>query len=299
MQRIPQYEPDKFKSILDIERVGTGKIFNDFFIEPLSVLSSHARMPSLPHRKTVNDFVFVSKGELEKMVCSDSFIIGEGMFMFLPVYKIRTIIRNTQDVQGFYCHFSDEFIVESGIVTKQLKEIFHYTELTSSPAVQLDNDHNCRVNWILEQIIKLYEEDNNINLIRAYFSTLISELHHFTQSKPLPVFSPKETLTLRFRKLITSHVQDIHTTQEYAKLLNVSPNHLNKCVKSTIGKTASDLINEALLMEAKALLSMSQYSVAEVAFTLGFEDASYFSRFFKKHAVQSPTEFRRMIDLSC
>jgi AraC-like DNA-binding protein len=104
---------------------------------------------------------------------------------------------------------------------------------------------------------------------------------------------------LRFRKLITSHVQDIHTTQDYAKLLNVSPNHLNKCVKSTIGKTASDLINEALLMEAKALLSMSQYSVAEVAFTLGFEDASYFSRFFKKHAVQSPTEYRRMIDLSC
>ena len=298
MQRIPQYEPNNFKSILDIERIEMKDVFNSFFIEPLSVLNRRKKVYSLPHRKTVNDFVFVIKGELEKMVCSDSFVIGESMFMFLPVYKIRTIVRNSQNIQGFYCHFSEEFIAESGIAVKQLKEIFHYTELTGNLSVHLDEDYKYRVEWILDQLLNFYDKENNIILLRSYFSTLISELHHFIQSKPLPVFSPKETLTLRFRKLITSHIQDIHTTQEYAKLLNVSRNHLNKCVKSIMGKTASDLVNEALLMEAKALLSMSQYSVAEVAFTLGFEDASYFSRFFKKHAVQSPTEYRQMIELS-
>ena len=299
MQRIPQYEPNNFKSILDIERTDTGEIFNDFFIEPLSVLKNQAKVPSLPHRKTVNDFVFVSKGQLEKMVCSDPLTVGEGMFMLLPVYKIRTIIRHSEDIDGIYCHFSDKFIADSATGAKQLKEIFHYAELINNPSLQLDSDHSYRVEWILKQILKLYEEGNNINLIRTYFSALIGELHHFTESKPLPVFSPKETLTLRFRRLITTRIQDIHAIQEYADLLNVSPNHLNKCVKATTGKTASDIINEALLMEAKALLSMPQYSVSEVAFSLGFEDASYFSRFFKKHAVQSPSDFRKMIGLSC
>ncbi|MGE8378958.1 MAG: helix-turn-helix transcriptional regulator, partial [Sphingobacterium sp.] len=102
----------------------------------------------------------------------------------------------------------------------------------------------------------------------------------------------------RFRKLITSHIQDTHVIQVYAELLHVSPNHLNKCVKITTGKTASELINEALLMEAKALLSLPQYAISEVAYSLGFEDISYFSRFFRKHAHYTPSEYRNMIGLS-
>ena len=154
------------------------------------------------------------------MVCSDSFVIGESMFMFLPVYKIRTIVRNSQNIQGFYCHFSEEFIAESGIAVKQLKEIFHYTELTGNLSVHLDEDYKCRVEWILDQLLNFYDKKKIIlSCFGPIFSTLISELHHFIQNKPLPVFSPKETLTLRFRKLITSHIQDVHTTQEYAKLL--------------------------------------------------------------------------------
>lgn len=297
MKRIPEYQPDNFKAIINVERPNTRRIFNDFFIEPLSVLDEHTIMPSIPHRKTVNDFVLVCKGGLQKMVCSDVYELLDKKFMLLPAYKIRSIIKNTKNIQGYYCHFSDEFISE-GSGLKRIQEVYHYSELLNIHSFELDNEHFDRIEILLKQMMNLYTLDDNESLLKLYLNTLIGELVHFVKTLPIPVFSPKETLTQRFRKLITNHIQSSHVVQNYAGLLNVSPNHLNKSVKVTTGKTASDLINEALLMEAKALLSLPNQNIAEIAFSLGFEDVSYFSRFFKKHAKQTPSEYRKMIGLS-
>jgi len=297
MNRIPEYQPDNFKSIINVERPNTRKIFNDFFIEPLSVLDERTVMPSLPHRKTVNDFVFIIQGELDKLVCSDVFTMKAGMFMVLPNYKIRSLLRHSKNIEGFYCHFSNDFISEYG-GQKKLQEIFHLTELTNIHTFFVDSDRKERLAFLLQQMLLLYQESGNDNLLKLYLNTVLGELAHFVKSQPIPVFSPRENITQQFRKLITTHIQNTHAIQAYANLLHVSPNHLNKCVKSTTGKTASELINEALLMEAKALLSLPKYVISEVAFSLGFEDVSYFSRFFKKHTNQTPSEYRGMIDLS-
>ena len=80
---------------------------------------------------------------------------------------------------------------------------------------------------------------------------------------------------------------------EYAGLLNVSPNHLNKCVKSTTGKSAQDLLSEMVLLEAKVLLRQTSLSVNEIAFRIGKEDSSDFIRFFKSKTNLTPTEYRK------
>ena len=84
----------------------------------------------------------------------------------------------------------------------------------------------------------------------------------------------------------------------YAAELNVTPNHLNKSVKVTLGRSASALIDEMLVLEAKVLMQKKTMSVSEIAFETGFEDVSYFGRFFKKHTGFAPTEYRKMIGLS-
>ncbi|MEI2273234.1 AraC family transcriptional regulator [Sphingobacterium sp. ML3W] len=297
MNRIPEYQPDNFKAIINVERPNTRKIFNDFFIEPLSVLDEKTIMPSLPHRKTVNDFVFISKGKLDKMVCSDISTLTSGTCMILPAYKIRTLLYSSKDIEGYYCHFSDDFITE-GSGLKRVQEIYHLSELLNTHSFELDDGHSKRIEILLKHSMNLYGSDDNQYLLKLYLNTFIGELVHFIKTLPIPIFSPRETITQRFRKLITSHIQDTHVIQVYAELLHVSPNHLNKCVKITTGKTASELINEALLMEAKALLSLPQYAISEVAYSLGFEDISYFSRFFRKHAHYTPSEYRNMIGLS-
>jgi len=81
-------------------------------------------------------------------------------------------------------------------------------------------------------------------------------------------------------------------------LLNVTPNHLNKSVKSTTGKSATKWIDETILLEAKYLLYQTTLSINEIAMQVGHEDHSYFSRFFKKHEGITPIQYRKLIDKS-
>ena len=299
MSRIPQYKPDDFKPILDIdweEKSTAKKELNEFFIEPLQILKD-AKTPSQPHRKTVNDFIFIRKGSVEKMVCSSLFDVKEGMIMLLPPHKIRTFIHNTPHLEGFYCHFSNDFIAD-GPGLKYLHDILNHADIIYDPTLFLDQEHRERIFVILQQMESLYQQNRNLDLIRLYLFTLLGEIRHFIEKLPRHDLSVNETLVFRFRKLITSQIQNLHSVKEYADLLSVSPNHLNKTIKNTTGKTASEIINESLLMEAKALLSLPHLSVSEIAFALGVDDVSYFSRFFKKHSGMSPSDYRKGIDLS-
>jgi AraC-like DNA-binding protein len=85
---------------------------------------------------------------------------------------------------------------------------------------------------------------------------------------------------------------------EYAALLHISPNHLNKSVKAATGKSPSRWIDEAIVLEAKVLLYQSQYTIGDIATELGLEDPSYFSRLFKKYEGITPQAFRSRIEKS-
>ena len=297
MERVPEFKPNNFKKIINIDRPDAKSIFCNFLIESLSVLNRDAIFPSLPHRKSVNDFVFITKGELSKMVCSDIFRLESGMLMLLPAYKIRTLLQKSDNLEGFYSHFSSDFISEHS-AQKKLKEIYNHIELTNNTTFRLDRKTSSRIQLLLEQLHSLYQMEVSDSLLKSYLNTVLTEISNFIQTQPKPVFSPKETVMQRFRKLITENIQKTHEIHLYAEMLHVTPNHLNKCVKSVTGKTASAIINESLTMEAKALLSLPNYTVSETAYVLGFEDVSYFSRFFKKNGGMQPSEYRKRIDLS-
>jgi AraC family transcriptional regulator, transcriptional activator of pobA len=94
------------------------------------------------------------------------------------------------------------------------------------------------------------------------------------------------------------HIREKRQVADYASLLNVTPNHLNKCVKGITGKSPTQWIDEVLVSEAKTLLLQSRLSVQEIALSIGFEDPSYFTRLFRKYEEVTPTAFRKMIEKS-
>ena len=73
--------------------------------------------------------------------------------------------------------------------------------------------------------------------------------------------------------------------------MNLSEKHLNRICKECLNKTTSDLIAERIILEAKRLLIHSKHTVTEVAAELGYNDNSYFSRFFKKNSGETPIQF--------
>lgn len=101
-------------------------------------------------------------------------------------------------------------------------------------------------------------------------------------------------LTLRnFRKLLNIHFRELRLPKDYAALLYVTPNYLNALCRDLLQKPAGELIRERILLEAKRMLVNQRQDIAGIAYALGFKDNSYFSRFFRKYAGQSPEAFRR------
>ncbi|WP_353162397.1 helix-turn-helix domain-containing protein [Myroides odoratus] len=100
-------------------------------------------------------------------------------------------------------------------------------------------------------------------------------------------------VTYEFKKLVDQYFSTWNSIGQYASTLNVSAKHLTEVVKEETGHTALQIIHERILLESQFLLKHSTKSIKECALTLGFETASYFSRFFKSHMNISPHAYRK------
>jgi AraC family transcriptional activator of pobA len=120
-----------------------------------------------------------------------------------------------------------------------------------------------------------------IELVRQHSKEFPKNVNLYTQQRLEEFLELLETDIFRHKQV--SH---------YAGLLNLSSYQLNTITKTTLGKTCSELINEYIILESKRYLLATTNLVNQVADHLGYEDVSYFIRFFKKHTGYSPEAFR-------
>lgn len=102
-------------------------------------------------------------------------------------------------------------------------------------------------------------------------------------------------LVLRFVDLVKQHFVQEKTVAFYADKLHITPNYLNILCKRSLQISALTIIQQRIMQEAKNLLKNSKHSIKEIAFTLGFEDSSYFSNYFKKQEGISPSQYPRKL----
>lgn len=103
----------------------------------------------------------------------------------------------------------------------------------------------------------------------------------------------KGLLFLEFKTLMHANLTVIRSTREYAAMMTITSKQLNDVVKDAIGLTAKELINEKLMIQIKQRLIIGESSIEEIASTLGFQNPSYLSRFFKKHTGITPLRYKK------
>lgn len=92
-------------------------------------------------------------------------------------------------------------------------------------------------------------------------------------------------------QLIEENFKTIKFPKDYAALMHISEQQLNRICKACVNLTITNMISERVVLEAKRMLIHSELSVGEIAFDLGYIDQSYFIRFFKKMTGKTPLEF--------
>ena len=96
-----------------------------------------------------------------------------------------------------------------------------------------------------------------------------------------------------FSLLVEQNYKTLHAVTDYAHRLGISPKSLAKHFQKLGSQTPSDFIKGRIILEAKRQLIYTSDSVKQIAYSLGFNDAAYFNRFFKKATSKSPLQFKK------
>lgn len=130
----------------------------------------------------------------------------------------------------------------------------------------------------------------------AYFNRVFSKVvgqspNKFRESIN---FESRDSFLPELYQLLETYHKEQRAIDFYAKKMNLSIKTLSKKVKDRLNITLGQLIRQELINTAKILLQ-TEISVKEIAYELGFEEASHFSLFFKHHTSQSPSHYRERL----
>ncbi|MDE6527696.1 MAG: AraC family transcriptional regulator [Muribaculaceae bacterium] len=151
------------------------------------------------------------------------------------------------------------------------------------------------LNIIAERVGNLNAKCGNTvirNLIAAYIG-IVAESFMLKLKAHSNYTSRQRELYLRFKNLLSAEINSHRAPSYYAEKMNISAVYLNEVIRKVCGISVSGYIKSEIILRAKRMLCYTSLSVKEISESLGFDDASYFSRLFSETAGISPTEFRR------
>jgi len=210
-----------------------------------------------------------------------------------------SVPERTIPTEGYFCVFDDDFIRKSAQVAGLANRLFAAQE---SPVYFPEKEE---LQFIRDVFARMRNDANNDyddkeDLFHTYLSLILHRAIQMRRTENLANNGLSRIATafaglLRGQFPVDLPLQPIKLKKasDFADRLAVHVNHLNTAVQKVTGKSTTSHINEQLLAEARSLLRFTDYSVAEIAFGLGFEYQSYFNRFFKKHAGTTPSDFRK------
>lgn len=141
------------------------------------------------------------------------------------------------------------------------------------------------------------DEGHTAVVVRNYLGVLLMKCAHWRSTMdPVPDGGAEAgDVVSRFTDLVERHFLEKWQLTAYAAELNVSAGHLNELVRKRLGRSAGDVVQERVLLEAKRLLLHADLSVKEVSHALRMDDPAYFNRMFKKATGLTPVEYRAHI----
>jgi AraC family transcriptional regulator, transcriptional activator of pobA len=281
-----------FFSTIDIER---------FTIVPLETSWQGLRwaFPFPAVRSTSHDFIFITQGTTIRQRGIDLYRADAGKILFMPAFQISRVMDMSQDIKGFFVNFSDSFLSDKTGQSQPLG-YFSFWQPEAPALWEIPTDIILPCAAILQ---RLYEDTQQTHPERESIAAhRLMAFFFFIKPylKAMAIGPVTDTgagsLSQRYKHLLSHSFDPKKSIADYAAMLHVTPNHLNKSVRAAMGKTSSDLLDEHRLLEAKVLIHQSNLPLGVIAEQLGFADLTHFGRFFKKKTGKNPSNFKKMID---
>lgn len=196
--------------------------------------------------------------------------------------------------KGYLLQFMNDFFYSQNPSAKELLRKVGHKKLCTP------NENNFeKLTPILDNILKEFTEqpERFEEVIKSNLNILFIELvrnRENRENKAAVTNQYAQEKLEKFFDLLDVHITDSKQVSQYADRLNLTTYQLGTITKSLLNKTPSALITEHILLESKRQLLATSNQVNQIAYHLGYDDVSYFIRFFKKHTGHTPESFRNI-----
>jgi AraC-like DNA-binding protein len=263
-----------------------------FIVKIADVVNDKSLETDFPHRHNFYMICLVIKGAGTHVIDFEKIDIRPNRLFFLQPEQVHFWQINPKSSFAVV-QFSADFL--TGLIDYNRIPAIH---ISHGSFFDLQEDSSAFFLSILQRIQfeSVHNKLNSDKIIQASIFILLAGIERLMKSASVNKDKSNKYLILEnFKKLVNDKFREIATITELAGHLHITPNYLNIVVKETTGQTATDLLRKRKILEAKRLLINERLDVVQIAFELGFKDASYFSRYFKRATGQSPTGFRNDI----
>ncbi|ADB39772.1 helix-turn-helix domain-containing protein [Spirosoma linguale] len=252
-----------------------------------------------PHRHSYYQIIWFQSGVGNHMVDFNSYAVRQDSIFFVAKNQVHYFDANT-DYRGYMLHFNESFLIHNNSEVAFFLKSNFFNNPYQSPVCYIDRTIHQTLETYLAQLQAELADPAALGkeeLLRGYLKAFLIQLQRFKNQQQPPAFvtDEKRQQLLRYINLVDEHYTKGLSVGEYARLMHLSSRTLSQITGHFLNKTPSRLIQERIILEAQRLLLHSELNINQIGFRLGFDDPSYFVKYFKKHAGVSPSEFRRSI----
>ena len=254
------------------------------------ILNQYGRFPC--HIKA-GVFVLCTRGTVRATINLSEYTITHNDFVTVLPGSFIQIHEVSSDTRVCFAGFSSEFISRVSYVETYLDFL---PMILDNPIMALQEEVAQLYRNAFSLLIRAYSLPNTLDnkeILMSIF-TIFFQGELYKRCKPTtnePIKREHE-LYRQFIQLLMTHYTQEHEVSFYAKKCGVTPAHFSGAIRKASGHSPLAIITGIIIMNAKAQLKSTRLPVKEIAFSLGFNNLSFFNKYFRKHVKMTPQEYR-------
>lgn len=282
-----------FKTISIADLINQSEKQVDFLVDRFEDMVEPENI-EFPHKHNFYSIMWITNGKSKQHIDFKNYTIFENTLFFISPGQLH-LFEEWEDIEGFVIAFTESFFLQIFQNKNILFELSYLDNLYENPFLQLKNEDIKALQPIVDLLFQESKNsEQNPDTIQALLLVLLRCIQKLFSAKNEQNNHKHQIVIFKqFKNLVELNFNKNLSVSDYASQLNISAHLLNTFIKATSGKTTTEIIKERIILEAQQLLHFSELTVSQIADQLGFDDSSYFARYFKKEVGLSPLDFRK------
>lgn len=239
-------------------------------------------------------YAFMKKGSARATLNITQYDFKENDLIYVKPGSFFFVQECSEDAQLNYIVFSSSFVDKNAYGIRRLSfpsQIYQPIVKLTPEQAEVIVQFTCLLETAINSTPTMISTDRMVHIFNLIQQTYFELAASFESAKLQPQ-DRKTEIYQEYNNLVLQHYHEWHQVASYADAMHITVPHLCSTIKAASGHTASDIIADAILMDAKAQLKVTTMPIKEIAMRLGFENVAFFNRFFKSHVGVTPRAYR-------